>query len=125
MKKILVGFDGSEYSKKALIAAIKIARKFSADITIVNVYNNPTGHDLSQRVLEKAQVISEDGEVKFELVSVLNPNTAKIIIETARKEKVDLIVVGSRGLGAIRAHLIGSVATNICHNSPVSVLIVR
>jgi nucleotide-binding universal stress UspA family protein len=125
LEKILVGFDGSEYSKKALIEAIKIAQKFSAEITIVNVYNDPAGYDLSQRVLEKAKVISEDGEVKFQLVSILSPNTANRIIDVAKKDKVDLIVVGSRGMGALRAHLIGSVATKICHSAPVSVFIVR
>lgn len=125
MEKILVGFDGSEYSKKALTESIKIAQKFSAEIIVVNVYNEPFGHDLSQRVIEKARVISEDGEVKFELVSVLSPDTVGVIIETAKKEKVDLIVIGSKGMGAIRAHLLGSVASGISHNSPVSVLIVR
>lgn len=87
MEKILVGFDGSEYSKKALIEAIKIAQKFSAEIIIVNVYNDPAGYDLSQKVLEKTKVISEDGEVKFQLVSFLSPNTAHRIIDVAKKKK--------------------------------------
>lgn len=125
MEKILVGFDGSEYSKKALTEAIKIAQKFSATITVVNTYNEPFGHGLSQSVLEKARVICEDGEAKYGLVSVLSSDTAGVIVETAKKDRVDLIVVGSRGMGAIRAHLLGSVASGLSHNSPVSVLIVR
>ncbi|MFP3984765.1 MAG: universal stress protein [Candidatus Bathyarchaeia archaeon] len=125
MKKILVGFDGSEYSKKALIEATEIAQKFSAEMVVVNVYNEPFGHDLTQKVLEKARVISEDGEVKFELVSVLSSDTAGALVEAAKKDKVDLIVVGSKGMGAIRAHVLGSVASDLSHSSPVSVLIVR
>lgn len=125
MKKILVGVDGSEYSKKALIEAIDIAKRFSAEVTVVNIYHDPAGHELSQRILEKAKVILEDGEVKFKLISVLSPNTPKVITDMAEEEKFDLIVVGSRGMGAIKAYLIGSVCNKICYDSPVSVLIVK
>lgn len=125
MEKILVGVDGSEYSKKALAEAIKIAKKFAAEITVVNVYHEPTGHELSQRILEKAKVILEDGEVKYKLVSVLSPNTPKVITDMAEDEKFDLVVVGSRGIGAIHAYLIGSVCNKICYDSPVNVLIVK
>ena len=121
----MVGVDGSEYSKKALAEAIKIAKKFAAEITVVNVCHEPTGHELSQRILEKAKVILEDGEVKYKLVSVLNSNTPKIITDMAENENFDLVVVGSRGIGAIHAYLIGSVCNKICYDSPVNVLIVK
>jgi nucleotide-binding universal stress UspA family protein len=124
-KKILVGVDGSEYAERALKQAIEIAKRFSAEMSVINVYNEPFGHDSSQRVLERARVISQDGEVKSEPVSVLSPDTAGAILETAKRDKADLIVVGSKGTGAIRAHLLGSVTSGLSHGSPVSVLIVR
>jgi len=125
MKKILVGVDGSEYSKNALKETIEVAKKFSAEVTAVNVYHVPSGQDLSQKILKKAEVMLEDGEVKFNLVSVLSPNTPKVITDMAEHEKLDLIVVGSRGMGAVKAYLIGSVCNKICYDSPVSVLIVK
>ncbi|MCJ7470216.1 universal stress protein [Candidatus Bathyarchaeota archaeon] len=125
MKKILVGVDGSEYSKNALKETIEVAKKFSAEVTAVNVYHVPSGQDLSQKILKKAEVMLEDGEVKFNLVSVLSPNTPKVITDMAEDEKLDLIVVGSRGMGAVKAYLIGSVCNKICYDSPVSVLIVK
>jgi len=125
MKKILVGVDGSEYSKNTLKEAIEIAKKFSAEVTAVNVYHVPSGQDLSQKILKKAEVMLEDGEVKFNLVSVLSPNTPKVITDMAEHEEFDLIVVGSRGMGAVKAYLIGSVCNKICYDSPVSVLIVK
>ncbi len=76
-------------------------------------------------VLEKAKAILEKTSVKFNLVSVLNPNTPKIITGMAEDEKFDLIVVGSRGIGAIHAYLIGNVCNKICYDSSVSVLIVK
>ncbi|MBX5328820.1 MAG: universal stress protein [Candidatus Bathyarchaeota archaeon] len=125
MKKILVGVDGSEYAEKALKQAIQIAQKFSAQVTVVNVYHAPTGQEVSQKILDKAKAILENNDVKFNLVSVLNPNTPKVITDMAEDEKFDLIVVGSRGIGAIHAYLIGSVCNKICYDSPVSVLVVK
>jgi nucleotide-binding universal stress UspA family protein len=125
LKKILVGVDGSEYAEKALKQAIEIAEKFSAEITVVNVYHAPTGQDVSQKILNRAKEILENSKVKFKLVSVLSLNTPKVITDMAEKEKFDLIVVGSRGIGAVHAYLIGSVCNKICYDSPVSVLIVK
>lgn len=125
MKKVLVGVDGSEYAEKALKQAIEIAEKFSAEVTVVNVYHAPTGQDVSQKILDRAKEILEKSKVKFKLISVLSPNTPKIITDMAEKEKFDLIVVGSRGIGAVHAYLIGSVCNKICYDSPVSVLIVK
>lgn len=125
MKKILVGVDGSEYAEKALRRAIEIAKSFSAEVTVVNVYHVPTGQDVSQKILDKAKDVLDDARVKCKLVSVLSPNTPKVITDMAEDEKFDLIVVGSRGMGAIKAYLIGSVCNKICYDSPVSVLIVK
>jgi len=123
--KILVGVDGSEFAERALKQAIEIAKKFSAELTVVNVYHVPTGQDVSQKVLDKAKAILGNEGVKFNLVSVLSPNTPKVITDMAEDEKFDLVVVGSRGIGAIHAYLIGSVCNKICYDSPVSVLIVK
>jgi len=125
LEKILVGFDGSENSKKALKEAVEIAKRFSAEITVVNVYNVPAGQDLSQRILKKAEIMLEDGEVKFKIVSVLGTDTPKVITDMARREKFDLIVVGHRGMSAVKSYLMGSVSKRICSNSPVTILIVK
>jgi len=125
LKKILVGVDGSEYAEKALRQAIEIAKRFSAELTVVNVYHVPASQNVSQKILDKAKATLEDSRVKFHLVSVLSPNTPKIITDMAEDEKFDLIVVGSRGIGAIHAYLIGSVCNKICYDSPVNVLIVK
>ena len=124
-EKILVSVDGSEYAERALKQAIEIAKRFSAEITVVNVYHSPTGQETSQDILSKANKMLENTGVKFKTASVLSVNTPKFINDMAEDEKFDVVVVGSRGMGAIKAFLIGSVCNKICYDSPISILIVK
>ena len=128
MEKILVGVDGSEYSKRALAEAIKIGKKFEAEITVVSVFHpapTPSAHEFSHRILEDAQVVLEDEKVKYKLVSVTGTNPSKVITDMAGDGKFDLVVVGSRGTGAVHALFLGSHADRISHESQVNVLIVK
>ncbi len=128
MEKILVGVDGSEHSKRALAEAIKIGKKFEAEITVVNVFYpapTPSAHEFSHEILETAKVVLEDEKVKYKLVSVTDTNPSKVIIDMARDGKFDLVVVGSRGTGAVHALFLGSHCNRISCESPVNVLIVK
>jgi nucleotide-binding universal stress UspA family protein len=49
----------------------------------------------------------------------------KEIVETARKKRVDLVVVGSRGMTGLKRFLLGGVSYHVVQYSPASVLIVR
>jgi nucleotide-binding universal stress UspA family protein len=128
MEKILVGIDGSEHSKRALAEAIKIGKKFEAEITVVNVFYpapTPSAHEFSHKILEDAKVILEDEKVRYKLVSVTDTNPSKVITDMARDGKFDLIVIGSRGVGAAHALVLGSVCSRVSCESPVNVLIVQ
>jgi nucleotide-binding universal stress UspA family protein len=128
LEKILVGIDGSEHSKRALAEAIKIAKKFEAEITVVNVFYptpTPPAHEFSHKILEDAKIVLEDEKVKYKLVSVIGTNPSKVITDMARDGKFDLVVIGSRGVGAAHALVLGSVCNRISCESPVNVLIVK
>ena len=128
MEKILVGIDGSDHSKRALAEAIKIGKKFESEITVVNVFHpapTPSAHEFSHRILEDAKVVLEDEKVKYKLVSVTGTNPSKVITDMARDGKFDLVVIGSRGVGAAHALVLGSVCNRISCESPVNVLIVK
>ena len=127
MQKILIGVDGSEHSKKALAEAIKIAEKFEAEITVVNVFYpapTPSAHEFSHRILEDAKAVLEYEKVKYKLVSVTNTNPSKVITDMARDGKFDLVVIGRRGVGAAHELVLGSVCNRVSCESPVNVLIV-
>ncbi len=128
MEKILVGVDGSEYSKRALEEAIRIGKKFEAEITVVSVFHpapTPSAHEFSHRVLEDAKVVLEDEKVKYKLVSVTSTNPSKVIMDMAGDGKFDLVVIGRRGIGAAHALVLGSVCSRVTCESPINVLIVK
>ena len=127
MQKILIGVDGSEHSKKALAEAIKIAEKFEAEITVVNVFYpapTPSAHDFSHRILEDAKAVLEYEKVKYKLISVTSANPSKVITDMARDGNFDLVVIGRRGVGAVHELVLGSVCNRVSCESPVNVLIV-
>jgi nucleotide-binding universal stress UspA family protein len=128
LEKILVGVDGSEHSKKALVEAIKIAKKFDAEITVVSVFYpapTPSGYDFSHEILEDAKVVLESEKVKYRLVSVTDTNPSKAITNMAGDGKFDMVVIGSKGVGAAHSLFLGSHCNKISCESPVNVLIVR
>jgi len=52
-------------------------------------------------------------------------NVANEIVKLAKKEQCNLIVVGSKGLGATARFFLGSVSNKLANNSPCSILIVK
>jgi len=142
-KKILVPVDGSKNSFAALAHAVIIAHSFDAEISILCV------SALSQQVPSYEQVKG----IKIPANSSTDPaNFAKTIIaealkhvpegirvqtynetgeprivitEFAQKNKYDMIVIGSRGLGTIASLLIGSVSSYVVKYSTCPVLVAK
>lgn len=136
MEKILVGFDGSEWSKKALEEAIKIAQKFGSQITVLSVVPKvcflEIGVDCAtvesifkaevEGNLRRAQEILNEKGVKGQTV-ILEGNPADVIVDYANN--YDLVVMGSKGKDATERTLFGSVTQKVAANATKSVLIVR
>ena len=75
-------------------------------------------------VLKKASKIAYENGIKAEEV-MKEGNVANEIINFAKKEKVDLIAIGSRGLGKLPRFLLGSTSNKIANRAPCAVLIVK
>jgi nucleotide-binding universal stress UspA family protein len=56
---------------------------------------------------------------------LLNGDAATEIIKYVRKRKMDWILAGSRGMGAVKAFLLGSVSRKLVHSAKCSVLVVK
>jgi len=123
-KTIIVGYDGSEHSKKALRKAEKIALQNQSHLFIVNVYRERVTQSFSLDLLKEAEK-NLSSEVNVETISSRNTDVDNELIEIAKKKNADLIIVGSSGLGEAKSLLLGSVSHAIATNATLDVLIVR
>jgi nucleotide-binding universal stress UspA family protein len=122
--KILVGYDASPQSKKALNEAITIAKKFSGFIKVVSVYGRGFEQKAETSVIEVKESLKRE-KVEYEVELIQGSSPAKTLESIAKKENFDLIAVGSRGLGSTASMLLGSVSRDVISNAQCNVLIVK
>ena len=138
---ILLASDGSECSAQAAKFAAMLARKFSSQLTLVNVflpmsYMPPYGElsnvgldeqyraDFQQNALCVAGRVADGLDVPYQCRKLLG-DPAEEIIRAAKTEACDLIVLGSRGLNGLQSVLRGSVADHVTHHAHCPVLVIR
>jgi len=132
ISKILVGYDGSDHSKRATELAVALALKWKAELYLVHVLEerrvpkdfsqfakmedvSPLDYfDLvSKRLLEPAANRAKAAGVRKVQAISLRGDPANQILRTARDHDVDLIVLGNRGLGKFSRSFLGSVSAKV------------
>jgi nucleotide-binding universal stress UspA family protein len=136
--RILIATDGSPGSMAAVEEGVRLAKALGAGVTFVAVAHAPLpllGDPYYQQALiENLAVMrtalataipyAEERHVQSE-TELLEGTPAKAILELARSRDVDLIVVGSRGLGAVKGALLSSVSSEIVHHADRPVLVAQ
>jgi nucleotide-binding universal stress UspA family protein len=122
--RILVGYDASLQSKKALTEAITIARDFSGFIKVINVYGRGMKEKAETNAVDVEETLKRE-KVSYEIKVIAGSDPAETLETTAKKENFDLIVVGSRGLGKTVSMLLGSVSRHVVTNAQCNVLVVK
>jgi len=137
--KILVPLDGSKNSWRGLEQAISIARQFGATITgMYSIYAPPHSEfrgvgsvekSLNKEVkkfLGEAKLLAAQNGIVFN-ERLMRGNIGFNIIKFAhdKKEKFNLIVIGTRGRGSIKEMFFGSVSNYVIHTSKIPVLVVK
>jgi nucleotide-binding universal stress UspA family protein len=79
----------------------------------------------ADELLSEAELLGDKEEVKVNKVIIVAPSSAAAIIDYAKKNNVDLIVVGTKGMTGLKHFLLGSVANNIISHAHCPVLAVR
>ena len=138
-EKIMVATDGSKAVRKAIDAAIELARLSGAKLYAVYVIV-PAGYSPRDFGWEKSlrEFLQDEGDkavafvedagktagIKVEPVT-LEGHPAEKILEFAEQEDIDLIVMGTLGKTGLERFLLGSVAENVVRHSKIPVLVVK
>jgi nucleotide-binding universal stress UspA family protein len=143
IKNVLVATDFSEPSEAALNYGRELARSFGAKLHVLHVADNiymqygAEGYsgglpDLQQEIEEAARVrldglLDQEDRTMLRAEAVILAGTAKAaaIVEYAKENTIDLIVMGTHGRGAISHLLLGSVAERVVRTAGCPVLSVH
>jgi nucleotide-binding universal stress UspA family protein len=141
IKHIMVPYDKSEPANRAFEYAIDLAKKYNSSISIVSCVSIqiPTDpyygaayiettkllrEDAAKSIL-KLEPILEESKIPFKSVVLEVISITDSLLSYAESHNVDLIVIGSRGLGGFKKLLLGSVASGVSQHSRCPVLIVK
>ena len=144
---MLVAIDGSKTAENGLEVALDLAEKNSGEILIVSVFdfvsNSLVGQGtvfplagttkfleeletFHERILEQAIKTAQNFNRNLKVSKkLLTGRAAEKIVETANQKQVDLIVIGSRGLGGIKEIFLGSVSDRVVDEAKCPVLIIK
>lgn len=136
---ILVAYDGSDGAKKALTNAIALAKGLNAKLTALWVGGfRAYYHETVAEIDEEARAIdSFSSKLKKELNNIshvegieieyahLQGNPAKLIVEYAEKNHIDMIVMGCGGHSGLWGNDLGHVTDKVSENAKCNVLIAR
>ncbi|MBI4687541.1 MAG: universal stress protein [Nitrospirae bacterium] len=137
-KSIMVPFDGSEYSKKALERACKLSKADEAEVTVLYVIpryeemveffktaaiKESLSHE-AQKIIDKAQKTASSCGISIAAM-IQEGNAGDKIIEIANSMKHDLIVMGTYGWKGINRAIMGSSTQRVIMNASCPVLTVK
>jgi nucleotide-binding universal stress UspA family protein len=141
LKQILIATDGSESAEKAASFGIQIAGQSGAKVYSVYViditpyYSIPLDQIWPKDVYEQFEKIGHEITAVVEKTAkaagleaesiVLKGDPAERIVNFAEERNVDMVVVGSHGIGAFERLVIGSVSEKVVRHAKVPVLVVR
>jgi nucleotide-binding universal stress UspA family protein len=138
MNRILITTDGSHGAGHALEQGLSLAADVGAEVVVAYARPSPNpllGAPYYQTVIteqaQHARAVITDAKLHaapFEVdvtYEVVEGDPVETILELARSHDVDLIVVGSRGLGAVKGLVLGSISNAILHHADRPVLVAK
>ena len=124
VRLVMVATDRSETAERAVRFAAEMAARYEAELLVLRVLVGDTvARADAVRDLEE-YVSGLDGERKRTAV-VSGDDPAEAIVNAARREHTDVIVVGSVGMSGRREFLLRNVPNRVSHNAPCTVVIVQ
>jgi nucleotide-binding universal stress UspA family protein len=134
MNKIVLAYDGSEQSRHALQTAAELGQNGTQFVVVTvaepltaiafDTVANPFSLEEQEEFLQEAvDLLTEQGKNVSKVAA--SGDAVDEIVRVAREEAADLIVMGSRGHGALGRVLLGSASRGVIGQAPCNVLVVR
>ena len=148
-KHILISTDGSEVAQKGLDHGLSLAKEIGAKVSVITVTESfpvyasagagvgagwvpiemadydKVQDEFANRVFAGAKQAAEQHGVAVETIHIRNAQPAEAILETAKAQGCDLIVMASHGRRGLGRLLLGSQTSEVVTRSPLPVLVVR
>jgi len=138
LENILLAFDGSEYSNRALQYAKTLAERFEATLWLVHIFTHTSdllGYEDYEKFYSKRkaggqalldEALQELSNTRLDVREELQEGPeAESILNIAKNCQADLIVMGTRGHGSLKGLLVGSVSRKVIHHSSCPVMVVH
>lgn len=134
---ILVPLDGSKNSEKALLHACDMAKNYRSHLILlyvvekslpINLLDRKEYLEILRKFGNKVLIKGRDLAIQHGLDSTIimkEGNIVNEIIKLAKNKKCNLIILGSKGMGATARFFLGSVSNKLANNSPCSILIIK
>jgi nucleotide-binding universal stress UspA family protein len=131
--KLLLAYDGSDHSRRALELAAQMTRRFGAALTVLSVvpvrpgrapidpWDDSEVH--AEELIEARRLLREEG-IEPRLVESAG-NVPEVIERFAEAGSFDAVIVGSRGLGILGRALRGSVSEHVATHAATTVMVAR
>ena len=146
--KIVVGIDGSEKSMKAAEYAISIAKIYNAELIATNILTSDIGYiysspgiesppltireiillaeDEAKKWFDKIKAAANKNEIQFRTEFIVAKRSVlSTILDYAKEQNINLIVVGTTGRSGIKKMLLGSVASGLVTYALCPVLVIK
>ena len=137
-ENIILAVDGSEFSQRAIAYAGSLAERYGANLWLVHVFSHTSDllgyadyEKLYARRKSAGQVVLDDartalGSTSYKVQDILlEGSEAEAILKVAKDHQANLIVMGTRGFGAVKGLLVGSVSRKVIHLASCPVMVVH
>lgn len=124
INKIMVAYDGSGHSSQALHEAIELAQALAAELIILTVAEDNDGERVNE-ISSEGLRLAEAHECRAVNLVSEERRSSRAILDSAREQGCDLIVMGAYGHSRIREMILGSTTTYVMTHADVPVMLVR
>jgi nucleotide-binding universal stress UspA family protein len=137
--RIVVGFDGSDSSRRALQEAARLAKLSGAEMLVTMVeehlpkYPSAMSETTEERegvdayfaeLTKEVETLGREQSVRLR-VRVAAGHPARVLCDVTKEVRADLLVIGASGRSGLWAGVLGSTADRVVDHAPCSVLVVR